>query len=556
MPANDRLDVPGEFGGFQEVNTPFGVPFDHGEFRGGERTGLIQDLVGHPHIAHVVQVGPDPYGHQVALVEAQDACHAGGEGSHPFGTPVGVAVGRLNRLTPAPDHLQERPLDLGLLPRDVDPINPSGQPAEQPVCRIQLFEGFQAPPQVLIQEGQLAFCLRLLERVLPVGRELDGEAQVSFGQGRRAGLSIDHAQEAIDSGLPGAVSDSIEHAERRVGTLPGVLVVLAGDEHFRLIQQAEGLEVDVSELLGDGAAPPVITIRVVPLFSIGAHHPHVMIRPGAPVVVPRRKKSLDRSLAVLGGSPMVAAHVGHDRQVLLDPTAECLVAVAQLERFRQTLAGGVMLADIDIEAREGVERLSGERLVAEIGSEAVAPGRSLTGGLELSASVTRDGQPPERLDKDQLVAFELRRTDRRLVGSDGLEDPPVLIKRPPADEVALRAAGGSAGNRISCVRGFGHGFPQVGLLRGVRVLLTTPPRGQPPYQILGGLTLNGVPLANALEKKGLVSSVIQMSQWEALRPKQKLRVSPMAFRHTGPQSGATTRYLEAPYVRVRSLGSS
>src|SRR6266702_8733531 len=77
--------------------------------------------------------------------------------------------------------------------------------------------------------------------------------------------------------------------------LPRVREPLACHVYFRVIHQAQRLQVDVSDPLGEGATLPVVAVRSLEPLAVRADHPQVVVGDGAPMLVPavtvRRERS-------------------------------------------------------------------------------------------------------------------------------------------------------------------------------------------------------------------------------------------------------------------------
>jgi len=85
-----------------------------------ERAGLVEHLVLDAHLAHVVQVGAEPDRGLGALVQTKLLGDGEGEGRDALAVSEGVAVVRLDRLTPLAHHGEVGGLELGHLAVDVD----------------------------------------------------------------------------------------------------------------------------------------------------------------------------------------------------------------------------------------------------------------------------------------------------------------------------------------------------------------------------------------------------------------------------------------------------
>jgi len=59
VPADDRLQVPGEFDGGEQLEAPDRVHLHDFIFLARQRPRLVQDLVRHPHLPQVVEIGAE-----------------------------------------------------------------------------------------------------------------------------------------------------------------------------------------------------------------------------------------------------------------------------------------------------------------------------------------------------------------------------------------------------------------------------------------------------------------------------------------------------------------
>ncbi len=91
-----------------------------------------------PHLADVVQVRPEPHRCLLHPIEAQRAGHRDGVLGHPLAMAVGVMIGWTSiDLTPFADHAEEGPLELLLLPGNVDQLDPGLESREEPVGVVE-----------------------------------------------------------------------------------------------------------------------------------------------------------------------------------------------------------------------------------------------------------------------------------------------------------------------------------------------------------------------------------------------------------------------------------
>ena len=96
MPANDRLQIPRELDAREELHAPHGMLLHHIGFFAREWPRLVQDLVGHTHLADVVQIRAETDGGLLERVEPERAGHGHRIPGDALTVAVGVAVARLD----------------------------------------------------------------------------------------------------------------------------------------------------------------------------------------------------------------------------------------------------------------------------------------------------------------------------------------------------------------------------------------------------------------------------------------------------------------------------
>src|SRR5919107_2254826 len=96
-----------------------------------------------------------------------------------------------------------------------------------------------------------------------------------------AGVPIDHPYDLVGIGLVEPGPELLEDAECSLGVLAGLLVALAGEVNFGVVQQAEALQVHVAGLFGDLQTAAEVPVGVVAELPVGAHHTQVMVAEGA-----------------------------------------------------------------------------------------------------------------------------------------------------------------------------------------------------------------------------------------------------------------------------------
>src|SRR6266487_5958226 len=139
--------------------------------------------------------------------------------------------------------------------------------------------------------------------------------------------------------------------------LPRVLEPLAGHVYFRVIHQAQRLQVDVSDPLGEGATLPEVAVRSLEPLAVRADHPQVVVGDGAPMLVPAVTVRREGALIARQGLAQLALDVGDDPEILLDPRAQLPARSAQLQRPHERLAGVLQGARREVQPAQRIERL-------------------------------------------------------------------------------------------------------------------------------------------------------------------------------------------------------
>src|SRR6266516_2755274 len=104
VPADDRLQVPGEFDVREELDPPDGVHLHDLELVARQRAGLAQDLVRHAHLSQVVEIRAEPDRRLGVLVHPERLRHGDAATCHALAMAEGVAIARLDRLPPLAHH--------------------------------------------------------------------------------------------------------------------------------------------------------------------------------------------------------------------------------------------------------------------------------------------------------------------------------------------------------------------------------------------------------------------------------------------------------------------
>jgi hypothetical protein len=163
VPADDRLDVPGELDALEQVDPPHRVHLHDLELVAREGAGLVEDLMGDLHLAEVVEVGAEPDGRDLQLVEA----HLERDGDRVLGDAramaMRVAVGRLDRAAPLADDGEVGALEVPDLAADVDQVAARVEALEEAVRAVQELERFLVAPHRLVHDREVARGFRLVQ---------------------------------------------------------------------------------------------------------------------------------------------------------------------------------------------------------------------------------------------------------------------------------------------------------------------------------------------------------------------------------------------------------
>src|SRR5207249_8557848 len=106
MPADDRLQIPGEFDGREQLEAPDRMHLHDLELLARQRAWFVQDFVRHPYLAQIVQVRAKPNRGLRGVVELEPARDGEGALCDAFAVAVRVAVHRFDRLPPLADHVE------------------------------------------------------------------------------------------------------------------------------------------------------------------------------------------------------------------------------------------------------------------------------------------------------------------------------------------------------------------------------------------------------------------------------------------------------------------
>src|SRR5204862_2379182 len=99
--------------------------------------------------------------------------------------------------------------------------------------------------------------------------------------------------------------------------------------------------------------------RVEP-SPVGTHHPQVVIRDRAPLLVAGAPVRLERAFVAGDGFAQLALDVGENSEVLLDARAQLPARAAELEGLEKGASGVLDRAGGEMEAAQGIERFRRE----------------------------------------------------------------------------------------------------------------------------------------------------------------------------------------------------
>ena len=229
---------------------------------------------------------------------------------------------------------------------------------------MQQPEGFLIAPRRLIEQRQLARGFGFAEQRAGADRQLDRRAQPRLGERHAPRFPIHHPDDPVGVGLVAPHPQLVENGERGLRVLPGLLEVLAGEVHLGVVQQAQPLQVDVPDHLGELVALPEVAVRVVPEVPVRADHAEVVVGDRQAFLIPRALIRIERALVVAHRLVVLALNRREDAEILLDARAQRRAGAAQRQRAVKPLPGGVDVAVFEIESGQHIDGLGGEHLVA------------------------------------------------------------------------------------------------------------------------------------------------------------------------------------------------
>ena len=286
--------------------------------------------MGDAHLSQVVEVGAEPDRRLGMFVHSERPRHGYAATCDALAMAEGVAIARLDRLPPLAHHRQVGGLELSHLTGDVDQVDARLEPPEEAVRRVQKGERILIAAHRLVEEGEFARRLGLVQPRTCAPRHLYCRPEPRFGERGAARLAVHHSEDAIGLGLVAQRVELIEDGERGFRLALRVCVALPQDVHVGVVDQAQALQVDVPCPLGDLVALPEIALRFIQLLEVRAHHAEVVIGDRAAVLVVRRAVGLEGSPVACLRFVEVPLDVREDAEVLLDARAECAALPAQL----------------------------------------------------------------------------------------------------------------------------------------------------------------------------------------------------------------------------------
>ncbi len=97
-------------------------------------------------------------------------------------------------------------------------------------------------------------------------------------------------------------------------------------------------KVDVARRLRDLETRAIVLLRIIPQTLVGAEHPEIVVRDGAPALIAALTERLERATVVIHRRREISMDVRHDSEILLDSPHELLALRAELEGATQTFA--------------------------------------------------------------------------------------------------------------------------------------------------------------------------------------------------------------------------
>ena len=206
--------------------------------------------------------------------------------------------------------------------------------------------------------------------------------------------------------------------------LTRVLEPLPRHVHFRVIHQAQRLQMHVPDPFGEGATLPEIAVRGLEPLAVRADHSQVVVGDGAPVLVAAVTVRRERALIVRQSFAQLALDVGDDPEILLDTGAQPTARSAQLQCPPERPAGVLQGARRQVQPAQRIERLRREYVVADLPGDVVALVAELSGPGGLAAVMSQHRQTPQRLRQEGARPLLLRRRDPGLVALNRVRDAP------------------------------------------------------------------------------------------------------------------------------------
>ena len=167
--AHHWRDVPGELNVGKHLDTGNGVLADDVPLLFRQLALFVQHLRRHDQLSDVVQQRTDAEPEERRLIESRTRRQCGCQIRHPLAVPLGVAVLRLDRFAPRPDHPEIVAFQLSHAATDVGELVACAELREAGVCTIECLQRFAIPAQLLIELRKLAIRFAF-EREIAIGR--------------------------------------------------------------------------------------------------------------------------------------------------------------------------------------------------------------------------------------------------------------------------------------------------------------------------------------------------------------------------------------------------
>ena len=182
-----------------------------------------------------------------------------------------------------------------------------------------------------------------------------------------------------------------------------------------VIHEAHALEVHVAGALGDLEALAEVAVRPVVLPEVGVRDAEIHVSGGRAVLVVGGTIGFDRPLVVADRFDELAADVREDPQVHLDPGTDLARFAAPLERLQEIGAGLIDRAGPQRQTAHRVQRLGGEKVVAQRTRDLEAAIAEVPRPRRFVAVMQHDGEAPQRLGQHGPLVATLGRGNRAFI---------------------------------------------------------------------------------------------------------------------------------------------